>query len=169
MKCSLSISAVLYILSKTCFVRSLSVSPVFNVVAGSKSITETSFSATGLCSVPFGTIKNSFLWITIVLSRSSIFKTPSSTKNISSSSSCLCQTNSPLNFASLTCCPLSSPTIFGLQYSENSFNFSAITTFSIYKYNQYTPKRSRSPFFTPVTSTPCRISPPFLPQPAHIC
>ena len=36
--------------------------PVFKVDAGSKSITDTSFSATGLCSVPLGTIRSKSIY-----------------------------------------------------------------------------------------------------------
>ena len=36
--------------------------PVFKVDAGSNSITETSFSATGLCSVPLGTIRGKSIY-----------------------------------------------------------------------------------------------------------
>ena len=83
--------------------RSFSNAPVFIVVTGSNSIIETSSSAIGLCSTPLGTMIISFSWIVYVLSLNAIFKVPSRTKNISSSSSCLCQINSPLIFASLIC------------------------------------------------------------------
>ena len=46
---------------------------------------------------------------------------PLITKNNSSSLSCLCQVNSPLNLANLIWESFKSPTIFGVQYSLNRF------------------------------------------------
>ena len=42
---------------------SFSIFPVFNVLSGSKSIIDTSSFAIGLCSTPFGTMINSFSFI----------------------------------------------------------------------------------------------------------
>jgi len=120
-----------YILSKLSLVISLLTFPVFRVPFGSNSITETSCSATGLCSTPRGTMMNSPSCTSTCFSRNSSVSCPLSTKNISSSLSCLCHTNGPINLANLTCCPFSSPTIFGLQWSLKSANFCAIFTFSI--------------------------------------
>lgn len=47
----------LYISSNSERVNSLLASPVFKVVLGSNNMMETSFSATGRCSTPLGTIK----------------------------------------------------------------------------------------------------------------
>ena len=94
-------------------VRSPPAVPVFTVPAGSNSISDTSASAFGQCSTPRGTTRNSPSPIRTVLSRNCMSKAPCSTRNISSSASCECQTNSPWNFTSLTCWPFSSPTIFG--------------------------------------------------------
>src|SRR5271157_2440735 len=55
-------------------------------------------------------------------------KPPRSTRNSSSSTWWRCQTNSPRNFTTLTCCPFSSPTILGLKYSENDASFWARLT-----------------------------------------
>src|ERR1044071_5534349 len=64
-------------------------------------------------------------------SRRRMVISPLTTKNISSSVSCLCQTKSPRNLTSLTYASLTSPAIFGLQCSVKSPNFSDKLTFSI--------------------------------------
>src|SRR5262249_20670942 len=53
---------------------------------------------------------------------------PATTRNISSSRSCLCHTNSPWKRTSFTIWPFSSPTTFGFHISWNRENVSAIST-----------------------------------------
>ena len=56
---------------------------------------------------------------------------PLRTRNISSSASWWCQTNSPVSFTSLTWESFTSPTIFGLQHSLNWASFDSRFTTSI--------------------------------------
>jgi hypothetical protein len=57
-------------------VSSFTLLPVFKVPAGSKSITDTSCPATGLCSTPLGIMINSFSLILAILSLNSISSVP---------------------------------------------------------------------------------------------
>src|SRR5687767_8616991 len=60
-----------------------------------------------------------------VLSRSSISRVPLRTRKKSSVSSCLCQTNSPLAFTTMTSHSLYWAMVRGEKYSENVLSFSA--------------------------------------------
>src|SRR5262249_15926477 len=101
------------------------------VETGSKSRTWASPSATGRCSTPRGTIRNSPSRNGTVLSRNSMLKAPRTTRNISSSASCLCQMKPPWNLTSLTCWPFNSPTILGSQGAEKRESLSSRLTLSI--------------------------------------
>src|SRR6478609_5779375 len=94
-------------------------------------MTATSSAATGRCSTPRGTTSISPSRSSTVRSRNSMRNAPRTTRNSSSSCSWLCQTNSPRNFTSFTCWPLSSATIFGDQCAVNLLSFSDRLIFCI--------------------------------------
>src|SRR5262245_28339515 len=116
--------------SKLATVRSFCTLPVFSVEAGSNSRTCASSSATGRCSTPRGTIRNSPSSSQTCRSRNSLRNRPLTTRKSSSSWSWWCQTNGPWNLTSFTSWPFSSPTIFGFHWSLNCASFSPRFTFS---------------------------------------
>jgi len=77
----------------------LAESKIFTIPSGSIIRIWHSFSATGLCSIPFGITYKSPLFNMISPSLKRIFNCPSTTKKASSVSGWLCQINSPSTFA----------------------------------------------------------------------
>src|SRR5258708_22987358 len=94
-------------------------SPVLGVPVGSISSKCTSSFATGQCSTPFGTMYICPGPRVTVRSRSWMSSTPFRTRKKSSVSSCLCQTNSPFTFTTMTSQLLNWATTQGDQCSEN--------------------------------------------------
>src|SRR5687768_11696321 len=106
-------------------------SPVLGVPEGSMSRRWTSSFATGRCSTPLGTTNSSPGPRWTSRSRSSIVRCPLRTRKRSSVSSCLCQTNSPWAFTTITSCPLNWATVRGCQCSENVASFASRLTWLI--------------------------------------